>query len=67
MSFDPEAVSVLRSIHSEVCASVAQNAVSIRMHVAVRLLEAAHRGKKSERALKFIGLAALLEAKAIDR
>ena len=59
-------VYVLRSIHDEVCASVA-GAGSIRAHVASRLLEAARCGKKSERELKLIGLAAHLEAKAIDR
>jgi membrane protein involved in colicin uptake len=66
MSLDPKTVSVLRSIHGEVCASVAAYAGSIRTHVASRLLEAAHCGKKSAQELKLIGLGALLEAKAID-
>jgi hypothetical protein len=67
MSLDPETVSVLRSIHSEVCESVATDAVTIRTHVASRLLEAAHCRKKLKRELKSIGQAALLEAKTIDR
>jgi hypothetical protein len=67
MSLDPKTVFVLRSIHSEVCESVAADAVTIRTHVASRLLEAAHGGKKLKRELKSIGRAALLEAKTIDR
>jgi hypothetical protein len=67
MSLDPKTVSVLRSIHSEVCESVAAGAVTIRTHVASRLLEAAHGGKKLKRELKPIGQAALLEAKTTDR
>jgi hypothetical protein len=66
MSLDSVMVSVLRLIHSEICKSISADAGSIRTHVASRLLEAAHRGKKSERELKLIGRAALLEVKAID-
>jgi len=49
MSLDPKTVFVLRSIHSGVCESVAADAVTIRTHVARRLLEAAHGGKKLKR------------------
>jgi predicted DNA-binding ArsR family transcriptional regulator len=67
MSLDSIVVSVLRLIHSEICRSISADAGSIRTHVASRLLEAAHCGKKSERELRVIGHAALLEAKAIAR
>ena len=67
MSLDPKTVSVLGSIHSEVCESVAADAVTIRTHAGSRLLEAAHDRKKLKRELKRIGGAALLEAKTIDR
>jgi hypothetical protein len=67
MSFDPETVSFLRSILSEVCASVALEASSTRTHVARRILEAAHCGTKCERELMAIGRAALLEAKTTGR
>ena len=63
MNLDPETVSILRSIHNEVCESVAADAGSVRTHIASRLLEAAHCGTRSERELKSVGMAALLEAK----
>ncbi|WP_245335060.1 hypothetical protein [Bradyrhizobium mercantei] len=67
MSLDPKMVFVLRAIHSEVCEGVAADAVTIRTHVASRLLEAAQGGKTLKRELKSIGRAALLEATTIDR
>jgi hypothetical protein len=63
MSLDPETVSILRSIHSDVCESVAPDAGPVRTHIASRLLEAAHCGTTSPRELKSVGVAALLEAK----
>ena len=65
MSLDPKTVSVLGSIHSEVCESVAADAVTIGTHAGSRLLEAAHDRKKLKR--EPIGRAALLEAKKTDR
>jgi hypothetical protein len=57
-----ETAALLRSVLNEVCADVAHHATGTRVHVAVKLLEAAARGQTAVDDLRRIGRSALAEA-----
>ena len=59
--FNAETTAILRSVHKEVCESVAQSETAIRTHVAATILEAA-RGDWSIDDLKEAGRRALARA-----
>jgi hypothetical protein len=61
MHFDPEALSTMRSILSDVCRDVPASENHVRTYVATRLIECAGGGEDSVDALKQAANIALLE------
>ncbi|OKO83786.1 hypothetical protein AC628_01400 [Bradyrhizobium sp. NAS96.2] len=64
---DSELAAILRAVLDEVCEGVSRHEISIRTHVACKLLEAATRGETSVDALREIGQAALTGAPTMWR